>query len=251
MAMSIGTKAARVLRLLLGLRNSRIATSLAMHGFTENDMMEGWELLQALGKMRFDTVLLPTDVQTIQALDTWENVWFPIASAALARRYPASHAHLFLNLSQTEGPEVAVSIRTLLDRLDVMSKGEAPYGAEGTKAAELLAARGMTGAVIAEARNMLATLAKVAPPLVPLSVEEQREQQAEAERAVWEWYLEWSQVARVAIRQRSLLRQLGFLGDRPAEEEDEPEVPAPPATGTEPNPPTAPVIPPTVVPATN
>ena len=107
-----------------------------------------------------------------------------------------------------------------------MAKGESAYGPEGVKAAELLANRGMTPAVIAEARNFLALLGKVAEPAVPLSVGEQKAELAGAEDAVWAWYLEWSQVARVAIKQRALLRQMGFLGER-AEAAEEPEPIAP------------------------
>ena len=33
-----------------------------------------------------------------------------------------------------------------------------------------------------------------------------------AEDALWTWYLDWSQVARTAVTQRVLLRQLGFNG---------------------------------------
>ena len=28
---------------------------------------------------------------------------------------------------------------------------------------------------------------------------------------MWDWYLEWSQIARIAIKSRPLLRLLGFL----------------------------------------
>ncbi len=34
-----------------------------------------------------------------------------------------------------------------------------------------------------------------------------------AERELWAWYLEWSAIARNAIKQRSLLKKLGFLQD--------------------------------------
>jgi hypothetical protein len=49
------------------------------------------------------------------------------------------------------------------------------------------------------------------------------------EDALWAWYLESSKVARVTIKQRALLRQLGFL-NRHAVEEDPgpPPEPAPP-----------------------
>jgi len=40
------------------------------------------------------------------------------------------------------------------------------------------------------------------------------------EAAMWAWYLEWSQIARVAIKQRSLLKELGFLAARRGGEDD-------------------------------
>ena len=46
---------------------------------------------------------------------------------------------------------------------------------------------------------------------------------------MWAWYLEWSKIARVAIKNRALLRQLGFLSARRGEEEEETETPG---TGT-------------------
>src|SRR4051812_38576713 len=116
MSVSLGDKAQRSLRLLLGLRNPRVTASLARYGFTEADMNEGWTLLQALGRGKLSVTPIPsTNGETIQLLDEWENRWFPIASASLSRRFPAVHARVFLNLSQTEGPEVAVSVRTFVE----------------------------------------------------------------------------------------------------------------------------------------
>jgi hypothetical protein len=54
MAISYGEKAQRVLKLLLGLRNRRIAAALTAYGFTEADMREGWARLQALGSSKLD-----------------------------------------------------------------------------------------------------------------------------------------------------------------------------------------------------
>src|SRR5688500_1258433 len=95
MALSIGMKASRALRLLLGLRNSRVANALAIYGFTEHDMEEGWALLQALGRMRVDTTFGPSDAGTILKLDPWENHWFPVATATLTRHHPAMHDQVF------------------------------------------------------------------------------------------------------------------------------------------------------------
>jgi hypothetical protein len=46
----------------------------------------------------------------------------------------------------------------LLDRLDAMSKGENPYGADGAKAAELLAKRGAVARIAIERRALLRQL---------------------------------------------------------------------------------------------
>ncbi len=208
-------KAARTLRLLLGLRHPPIAGALAAYGFTEADMLEGWALLKGLGTTRFDPMPPPSpNAQTIPALHAWENTWFPIARGALAHLYPVSKTRLFLNLSPTTGPEIAVTVHVFLDRFDAMSKGEGAFDAEGIEAAKLLLSRGMNAAVIAEARTLLKTLCTVAEPSVPLSTEKQKGEAERAEAALWAWYIDWSQVARVAIKQPTLLRQLGLLRER-------------------------------------
>jgi hypothetical protein len=132
---------------------------------------------------------------------------------------------MFLNLSQTEGPEVAVSVRTFVERYDALSQPEGPYGSEGAKAKELLQVRGLTTAVIDEARTQLEALGKVSSKATALSTEESKADLQRAEDTLWAWYLEWIQVARTAIKQRVLLRQLGFLSDRISGDEEEPSVP--------------------------
>ncbi len=215
MGISLGEKAHRALKLLLGLRNPRVAAAMAAYGLTGADIQEGWTLLQALGRGKLGLLpLQPSDVTTLQELDAWENRWFPIAQASLLRRYPAVHARLFLNLSQTEGPEVAVSVGTFVDRWEQMGAPDGPYGPEGAKARELLAVRGITAGVIELAHALLAHLQKAAPAPTPPSAEEQRADLKRAEDELWAWYLEWSQVAQAAVSQRVLLRQLGFLADQ-------------------------------------
>ena len=211
--MRMGTKAHRALQLLLGLRNARIATALAAYGFTDEDLQEGWELLQALGKIRVDTVVPSVDTRAVQAIDQWENFWFPIADAALARRFPSAHAGLFLNLHQTDGAEATLSVQIFLDRVDAMSSADRAYGAEGTEAASWLAKRGLTPEIRQQARNLLALLRRLAEPEIEVPAD-QKIKLAKAEEALWNWYLEWSRTARTVIKQPYLLRLLGFRQDR-------------------------------------
>lgn len=228
MTFAIGEKATRVMRFLVGLRNPSVATALASYGFTENDMAEGWELVNGLGKGKLATLpAQPRDMEILLKLDAWENHWFPVSAACLERRFPAVFARMFLNLQQAEGPEVAITVRTFVDRYDELTAPDSKYGPEGAKARELLVLRGVTTAVVDEARNTLAQLSKIAiAPVSSVSVQEQEAELAKAEDALWAWYLEWSKVARIAIKQRSLLRPLGFL-TRHAVEEDPAPAPEP------------------------
>ncbi len=87
--------------------------------------------------------------------------------------------------------------------------------------------RGVTPGIVEEARSLLSALAKVASPTeAVVTLEEQEAALARAEDALWAWYLEWSKVARVAIKQRAHLRQLGFLKTT-KEDEEEPAEGAP------------------------
>lgn len=91
---------------------------------------------------------------------------------------------------------------------------EGGLGEEGRAARALLAKRGLTDAVVARARELLEQLrTPEEAPAVDVEALD-REVRAKAEHAMWQWYLEWSGIARIAIRDRRALRALGF---KPAE----------------------------------
>lgn len=233
MKLSLGDKISRVIRFLLGLRNPRITTALAGYGFKQRDRDEGWQLVTALGKGKMAVLPEgPGNVDTLVTLDAWENRWFPIAQAALKRRFPAVGARFFLNLSQTEGPEVAISVRAFVDRYDELASGDAKYGADAQQAQQLLHERGLTPAVVAEAKDMLAALMQVTEPSEPLSSAAEAAELKEAEAALWSWYLEWSRIARVALKQRALLKELGFLATKRGVADEEEAEPAAPSEAT-------------------
>jgi len=220
--LSIGQKADRVLKLLMGLRNARISELLKQYGFTEKDRTQGWMLLKALTDGRL-AERGPTrqDPALIRLLDEWENRWFPIASASLKNRFPEAHEWLFLNLTQTEGNAVVISVSTFVDRLGKLAT-EPSLEARGAEARELLTQRGLNAATMQVATTMLSALDATAPS-GPTSVVDP-EQAAQAEQAMWTWYLEWGEIARVAITDRRLLRELGFLSyQKPVSDETEPE----------------------------
>jgi len=138
-------------------------------------------------------------------LDDWENAWFPVVSATLERHYPALHATIFKNLSQTSGAEVIVSVGTLLDRLDTMKASEA-----GKKADALLVTRGLTTEVRAQASKLIDTIKQTEETVLPEIDPASKAEQEKALDKVWAWYREWSQIARTVIKRGDVLIRLGL-----------------------------------------
>lgn len=230
--LTIGQKATRVVQLLMGLRNRRVAAALKEHGFGDDDLARGWSLLQELTRNKLAVTVAPkSDPRLTTELDRWENRWFPIADIVLATNSPEAHAMVFKNLSQTDGPEVIVSVGTFLDRLEALPKSreEGGLGATGRSARELLVKRGLDSNVVAEARAWLEKVGKIDPSELDMSgMPSERDEKLE--RDLWNWYLEWSGIARIAISDRRLLRTLGFLRGSSSSSQ-EPEFPEEPGDG--------------------
>jgi hypothetical protein len=79
----------------------------------------------------------------------------------LDQRYPDVAAALFLNLSQTTGEGVVVSVGTLLERLVDMEKGQKGFGENAPAARELLRERGLTAERVKNAQVIVEALATI------------------------------------------------------------------------------------------
>ncbi len=191
---SMTQKMQTVTTFLIGLRHRVIREQLAVHGLTDREIERGWRLVMAVGDDgRFAQA--PSTAPLIAELDAWENLWFPIADAALRARLPEVHAVLFKNLKQSTGLEVVMGVRTFVDRVEVL---------EGEGRA-LLNARGLTSARLDEARALLGRIERADSTPLPSVADA-----ANDEDAMWRWYKEWAAVARVAITDRRQRTALGF-----------------------------------------
>jgi hypothetical protein len=197
--------------------------ALAAHGFGKEDLDEGWQLLRnASGTILEVPEVVPFKSDVYDRLDELENKWFPITLGTLQRRHPAVAQRVFLNLRQTSGVEVSVSVTTFVKRVRDLERSKV---AEDRNAFALLQRRGLTEAVIGQMEQLLAQLEE-APEPAPL-VKPDSVDIAASEQQMWGWYLEWSVIARQAIHDKRLLRALGFLAangsvvsdDTPTEEE--------------------------------
>lgn len=212
MSMSLTEKLNRMLTFLVGLRDPLVAGVLSLRGFTSATHSEGWDLFATAAGAKLDPTVdakwskTGAEARAVLAeLDTWENTWFPVIEASLRRHYPEVNAAVFANINQTEGRTVAVSVGTLLDRLQVLANQP-----NGCQALELLESRGFTPAVRTTAENLLASLKSLGELKPPLGAQSSREEQEKALDAAWAWYLEWSTIARTVITRGDVLVRLGL-----------------------------------------
>jgi hypothetical protein len=215
--LTIGEKAQRVLRFLMGMRTPGVIAALSKHGFTEADLRSGVERLGAVTRTRLKASSITQDPTLIDKLDEFENRWFQIVRATLDHHYPHVSGPFFSNLVQTSGVECAISVGTFIERLAGLEAGT--YGPDGAAARALLAQRGLTDERVAEAKALVDAISAF--------VDGDSEGQATAaekeavERDLWAWYLEWSVIARAVIEDRRMLRALGFRKNRLGSVEDE------------------------------
>jgi hypothetical protein len=220
---SAWAKAQRVLRLLLAVSNPRIGSVLVAHGFSDADLDEGWRLLRDLRAVRLDRTPPPDDGRAaLERLDAWENDWVPITRAALRRHFPAIDEALFKRLPRADARSAPLLVDLFLERVEQLGRGSAPQ----KKARALLERRGLTPAVCAEGRALIQAARGRIDPSASARVEGDGREDAEArEAALWGFYLEWGAIAQRKIKDRNLLRQLGFLAS--ARSGRAGEVPAP------------------------
>lgn len=199
-------RARRVLTFLMGLRTPGVAAALSPHGFTEEDLLQGMERLAAVTR-GLDTRTPAVEAPLVAPLVAFQSHWFRIARHTLEHHYPAVTKRLFLNLSPASGQQAILAVQAFIMRVQAMETQPDLYGEHGSAARALLRHRGLTDERVAEAHALLERVTTTKPVQRPLIT---REQQQAADDALWRWYLEWSGIARTTIRNKRLLRALGY-----------------------------------------
>jgi hypothetical protein len=201
---SLPEKVRLMVNFLLGVRHSEVHHALVPYGWSAEMQDKGWRLVERAGRARFFEEEIKVDT-TFAELLAFKKRWFSITRIALGRRYPEISVWLLgrpLASTQEWAPLVVGGFLAALAKLEE-SPNENDRGAR-----ELLSQRGLTEAVVKQTARLVersATLMK--PEKVPASLL-QREAQAEDE--LWDFYVEWSGLARRAITNRSMLRMLGL-----------------------------------------
>lgn len=201
------------LRFLISFNNPKIAALMAARGFDQESLDEGWSLLREAAGWMFEIpntengILLADNSEMLTKLDAWENTWFDVADAALARKFPVIHKKLFANLSKASGFGVDKKIRTFLDRIDDLSKDN-DEGAKESLA--LLEKRGLNTKERDYARQLLLEVSEK-----PMSQEimvdpDVIEAKKRAEEKLWAWYVDWRKTARTVVSNEKLRAIMGI-----------------------------------------
>ena len=205
--LTLHEKVDRVMRLLLALRRRTVASALSAHGFAAAEIQEAFRLLAALTVTDLEGAASVIDRPDLEEkIAAWEHRWFPIVEAALRRHHPDALERLFPKIvdGMAEGHAKqwgnAIFFLNAFDTLGATSPAIAR-----------LHERGLTPAVITELRNVLDPMMHT----LDASPWPKGDSAAftEAEEKLWAWYLEWSSIVRARVKDKRLLRELGFGAD--------------------------------------
>lgn len=203
-----------ILQFLVGVRHPQIRMLMALRGFEDGTYEEGWELFNVASGRRlaythpFGEMLAEDDTKRlIQAIDDDENAWFPVVDATLTRHFPRVRDELFKNISQTQGPQVVVSVGTLLERIKEL---QAQPTAESTAVLALLERRGFTQRLREQMYARVEQVRKSSEITLPEIEPNSAAERDAALTKAWDWYREWRQIARTVVRRRDMLMRLGL-----------------------------------------
>lgn len=218
----------RISRFLLMVRDPSLFAAALAHGYTPAEHEEGWGLFRrASGEGQAMRVApqgaAPRSLfldQELQALDAFENLWFPRVRAVIERVVPSEHRATFLatffrDLTQQPlGPGVILSVRGLVERLAALPTSGLP-GAAAVR--DTLRTRGLTDDVLAAMRARVAALETIpalpATPAAPVAADSDAAPDHAARRAAYEalsaWFNDWGTTLRSVYNKRELV-QLGL-----------------------------------------
>ncbi len=188
---------------------------LASTGFTRADADEGWKLLRAACAVdEVDGKRAASESPRADAeaeLGAFARTMMPRARAALRRLHPAQHEFLFDGLPA--GPrQVVVAVAMFVERCDALERSPKRRRTRKDDHAALavLAKRGLTRAVLDDARRHVEIATTTSAPIVAAHARDR-----EALDRLHAWLRDWSDCARTVIVRRDWLIRLGIGRRRP------------------------------------
>lgn len=209
-----------------------IFSALAERGYTKKVHNDGWSLVhQTSGFVDGAGIVVdgfnePAQ-RAIKELDGWDEDGLRLTGATLRFRFPAQAAFVLGGLAPSTGMQAVANVRTLLDRFDALETSEEREATRKADHAALakLAERGLHAQERARLRGLVntATALGTIDTEAPEALAAREAEYLEALKALRIWYVEWADVARVAIKRRDRLIRLGLAKRKRRKDEVEEE----------------------------
>lgn len=231
------TKVKKSLRFFNGVRYPEVFSILEAYGFTREVLIDGANKIQKAASLRKRDVVFEDKAPGLTArAEEVQSLWFPVTRATLNASFPDIAQAFFDGMVQRKGQEAPLGVTTFVTRVRELESPNSPWGPDSAAARQLLTERGLTPAVIDEAQALLDEWRDVpeSPVLTPAETDEIEQ----AIKAAWDWYVEWSTIARTVLKSKRHLHSLGLSTRRSKEVEDEPTLPSlalPPALSSKPS----------------
>jgi hypothetical protein len=219
-------KLTRIQRFLINVTDTDVSAVATRAGYDDEEHREGWSLWEtAAGTRRpFDHFLTAEarratasleapSLGRIQALDAFENTWFPRARNGIRRfvdpaQRDAFERAFFADMpQQPEGPAVVGSVDRLLGRLESLRRSDVPGAAAAWRA---LQKKGLTDEVLAQTAALVAAAKGSAAAEAPAPDAEQVRRDSQAQVAAFEqlvlWFNDWAETLRPSLSYHQQLR---------------------------------------------
>ena len=199
---------------LIGMRLPEPHEILVAFGWSTEELDLGWTLVERAGRARFSEERIVADRVNAELVE-FKKRWFSVVRLTLGKRSPRVAALLLGGCDLSSQASAGFLVEPFLTSLAELETSADP---DERAARQLLHERGLTAEVcraaaelVEQSRQLIST-----KPSAELFAAE-----ASAEAELWDFYLEWSGLARRAISNRNLLRCLGLnKAGRPARESE-------------------------------
>lgn len=188
---------------LLGMRLPETYAAMADFGWSAEKLEKGWQHVDRAGRARFSEERITRD-RTLVELTAFKKRWFGVVRIVLENRNPELALRLLGNIELSTQASASFLVEPFLRVLDEL---EGSSDASERAARELLRERGLTLEVTNAGRKLIA---QTRATVVTRPSDSFLEAEARAEKELWDFYLEWSGLARRSISNRNLLRLLGL-----------------------------------------
>jgi hypothetical protein len=141
----------------------------------------------------------------LDALDEWRGHWLRVARASLTRDYPQVLATVFAGLDKPNQPSLSV-VTVFVQHFEKLERAK---DAASRGAIAKLQKRGLTDERVQEAKRLVDNALHPARVEMP-DPELRRMAIHKTESELWDYYVEWGQIARAVIKDERLLALLGY-----------------------------------------